>query len=56
MCPRIKLAKIDTFVKSRKIPFPVIPAPRLMRDKLQPVKNSDLSENPVISIGYIVSG
>ncbi len=26
MCPRIKLAKIDTFVKSRKIPFPVIPA------------------------------
>jgi len=30
--------------------FSVIPAPHQVRDKLQPVEDSDLSENPVNSI------
>jgi len=38
---------IDGFVKSRKTQLIVIPAPHQVRDKLQPVKDSDLSENPV---------
>ena len=47
--------RIDELVKSRKTPFFVILAPHLLRDKLQPVKDFDLSENPVLSTGYRVS-
>jgi hypothetical protein len=42
--------KIDGFVKSRGSLENVIPAPHQVRDKLQPVEDSDLSENPVNSI------
>ena len=52
----IKYFNFDELVKSRKTPFFVIPAPHLLRDKLQPVEDSDISENPVFPIGYIVSG
>jgi hypothetical protein len=39
---------MDGFIKSRKTPFFVIPAPHQMRDKLQPESR--------FSIGYRVSG
>jgi hypothetical protein len=42
--------KVDNLVKSRKSLENVIPAPHQVRDKLQPVEDSDLSENPVNSI------
>ncbi|OPX38026.1 MAG: hypothetical protein B1H12_03445 [Desulfobacteraceae bacterium 4484_190.2] len=54
--PKFIFVNIDELVKSRKTPFFVIPAPHLLRDKLQPVKDSDLSENPVFSISCRVSG
>jgi hypothetical protein len=40
---------IDGSVKSLKSSFSVIPAPHRVQDKLQPVEDSDLSENPVSS-------
>jgi len=42
--------------KSREFPVSVIPAPDQVRDKLQPVEDSDLSENPVFSIGTETPG
>ncbi len=44
--------KIDALVKSRETPLFVISAPHYVRDKLQPVEDSDLSENPVFSETY----
>ena len=49
-------SNFDGLVKSQKTSFFVIPAPHQVRDKLQPVEDSDLSENPVFSASYRVSG
>jgi len=46
----MRYSNTDCFVKSRKSLENVIPAPHQVRDKLQPVEDSDLSENPVNSI------
>jgi len=45
-----EIIKDDNLVKSQEFAFSVIPAPHQVRDKLQPVEDSDLSENPVNSI------
>ena len=37
----------EELVESQETSFPVIPVPHQVQDKLQPVKDSYLSENPV---------
>ena len=40
---------VDELARIKSLPSNVIPAPHQVRDKLQPVEDSDLSENPVNS-------